>query len=123
MKAMNKEYWKNKKVNMEKAERHLREIESKFQKEINQCIAETVIYEDDISMDEQIQVVDMDSVSAIFKYHVGKTAVLNFASYKEPGGLFLKGSSAQEESLCHESILYPVLKSFKDSYYEVNKKI
>ena len=39
-----------------------------------------------------------------------KIAVLNFASFKNPGGMFYNGSSAQEESLCHESFLYNVLK-------------
>lgn len=51
----------------------------------------------------------------------GKIAALNFASYKNPGGMFLKGSSAQEESLCHVSTLYPVLKAFESSYYAVNR--
>ena len=35
----------------------------------------------------------------------GRTAILNYASYKSPGGFFLEGSPAQEEALCHESIL------------------
>ena len=66
-----------------------------------------------------------DTVSAIFQYtseQDGKIAALNFASYKHPGGMFIKGSSAQEESLCHASFLYNVLKEFEDSYYKENRK-
>lgn len=66
----------------------------------------------------------LDSVSAVFKYtdQNSKTAVLNFASYKQPGGMFLQGSKAQEECLCHESTLYNVLTRFEDSYYAPNRK-
>lgn len=64
----------------------------------------------------------MDTVSALYDcYPAGKICILNFASYKNPGGGFLRGSRAQEESLCHESTLYPVLSSFSNSYYEYNR--
>lgn len=62
----------------------------------------------------------MNSVDAVF-YAKGKTAVLNFASYKNPGGAFCEGNLAQEETLCHASTLYPVLKSFEDSFYKYNR--
>lgn len=59
---------------------------------------------------------------AVFKYAKtdGVTA-LNFASYKNPGGMYLNGSSAQEESLCHDSNLYSVISVFQTSYYEANR--
>lgn len=46
----------------------------------------------------------------------GKLCVLNYASYKGPGGGFIKGKMAQEETLCHWSSLYPVLNEFRSEY-------
>lgn len=50
------------------------------------------------------------------------TLVLNFASGKNPGGGFLRGTSAQEESLARSSSLYPTLTPFMDSYYKKNRE-
>ena len=36
--------------------------------------------------------------------------------------MFFNGSSAQEESLCHSSFLYNVLRTFDKTYYEWNRK-
>lgn len=70
--------------------------------------------------------IDSDTVSAIEKAYTTYPAIytiaaLNFASYKNPGGMFLKGSKAQEECLCHQSALYNILSRFPN-YYEENKK-
>lgn len=54
------------------------------------------------------------------KYGNPSTAVLNFSSYKNPGGMFLNGSKAQEECLCHESFLYNVLSQFVLEFYDWN---
>ena len=64
-----------------------------------------------------------EAIRAAFDEHGGedKIAALNFASYKHPGGMFMNGSNAQEECLCHESTLYNVLKSFDQTYYEKNR--
>lgn len=70
-----------------------------------------------------VELVPLDSVSCAFeKPYKGKTAILNFASYKNPGGFFLGGSAAQEEALCHESNLYPILLNFEHDYYAENRK-
>lgn len=50
-----------------------------------------------------------------------QTLCLNFASAKNPGGGFLGGSQAQEESLARSSGLYPTLQS-RWAYYEANRE-
>ncbi len=49
-----------------------------------------------------------------------RVLVLNFASAKNPGGGFLGGSQAQEESLARTSALYASLQT-QSEYYETNR--
>lgn len=68
------------------------------------------------------KMVDMDSASAAINYSDGKTAVLNFADFCVPGGGYLVGCNAQEETLCHQSTLFNVLHRFTNSYYAKNNE-
>lgn len=55
----------------------------------------------------EIEVYNTTTIESIAKeYNHEKIAVLNFASAKNPGGGFLGGASAQEESLARSSSLY-----------------
>lgn len=120
------------------AKQHTAEMESKYTGEIKTSIngvkeyTEDTIRENVISSNYKtnVHILDMDSVTAIFsskfKEQINpniniRIAVLNFASYKNPGGRFIDGSRAQEEALCHESTLYNVLKEFDESYYKPNR--
>ncbi|KRL06223.1 TIGR02452 family protein [Liquorilactobacillus oeni] len=51
-----------------------------------------------------------------------KVGVLNFASPVVPGGNFLEGVNAQEQTLCRNSFLYPELLKYKKNYYRLNQK-
>lgn len=119
--------WSNKQENMTKAQEHTKMVETQYADAVAAVRSDIYGPERDYNHifekneDMTIQVVNTDSVSAVFKYHEGKTAVLNFASYRHAGGMFIEGSQAQEECLCHESILYNVLRQYQ-FYYDWNEQ-
>ena len=115
-----------------KAIAHTEEMAKKYADEIKGCCNRTITYEGDTFnlivgrevKKRKITVEPIDTVSAIHRYYLSSSrlGVLNFASYKNPGGRFLDGSMAQEECLCHDSYLYNVLSKFDDSYYKWNRE-
>lgn len=123
-------YWDGKQERASKAVSHTKDMEERYGGVIESGIKGTSVYGGPDGMphgrpDErnspEIILQEAYSVSALFVNLGRKTAVLNFASYKHPGGKFIEGSSAQEESLCHASTLYNVLSHFDSSYYEWNR--
>lgn len=124
--------WGNKTARAAKARMHKTEMESQFPTEINYSVNNTTIIPENSPILQEIRpkgitpkyIVDnLTSTEAAFRYHSGSTTILNFASFKHPGGMFLEGSAAQEEALCHDSILYNVLSDKKlSSYYANNRK-
>lgn len=55
--------------------------------------------------------------------NTGRIGVLNFASAKNPGGGFLGGRQAQEESLARSSALYGSLRLFQEAYYDTHRRL
>lgn len=119
--------WSNKQKNAAKAKEHTDMVDRLYKAEVaatcNYIYGPNCNYNNSFIKNSEmtIQVINIDSVSALFKFYEGKTAVLNFASYRHPGGMFIEGSQAQEECLCHESILYNVLRQYQ-SYYDWNEQ-
>lgn len=131
--SYNDRYWIDKQNRAKKAQEHTALMEERYHEEIAKCISMSKIYDGGGEVFKEadnmpkIEVWNTDSVSALYeadmnKGFTGDFCVLNFASYKNPGGMFIQGSKAQEECLCHDSFLYNVLKKFDGTYYEWNRK-
>lgn len=123
-----------KEKNIKLAKQHVEEVEKKCTEQIKFSADNTLVYtgkvEPILKKDRTSHVcylLNATTQDALCKYYPKykkaskKICILNFASYKVPGGGFLNGSMAQEESLCHISTLYNVLKHQED-YYAYNNK-
>lgn len=115
----------------QKAHEHTALMQQKYGQEIAYSIQHTSIYNENDSFNIQndtnqssIKVINATTSQAIIDAkHQNKTiCALNFASFKNPGGGFYRGTMAQEEAICHDSFLYNVLLAFVDDYYSKNRK-
>lgn len=127
---MNRDYWNNKEKRSMQAFQHTARMEKEFPGAIESCVKASKIYTETHQFSTEISMVrhqvptivlDSSSVGAAFTVG-GNPTILNFASFKNPGGKFLNGSMAQEESLCHSSFLYNVLREFDTTYYRYNRQ-
>ena len=122
-------YWKNKEERSNVARNHFNTMKE-YREETLESVQKSQLFTAEkipvsLQLDDpsssRIILRNKDTVSMLYEIDdEGKIALLNFASYKNPGGKFLDGSCAQEESLCHESNLYNILIHFMDDFYRPN---
>lgn len=82
-----------------------------------QALKDEVLAQDKNNFETQIEVWNCSTIEALQKLDGNsKIGILNFASAKNPGGGFLGGASAQEESLARSSGLYTALSKDREMY-------
>lgn len=114
------------------AQRHTEQMAARFGKEIERSTAGVRRFEAPVKTQvegrvPEVRVLDADAVAAILENGRGRAeycdlAVLDFASFTNPGGGYIRGSWAQEEALCAGSFLYNALEGQGDWYGENRRR-
>ena len=127
------DYYAHKKTMSEAAKAHHLTVSKECEDQIRWSTEHTIVYGGvgrhpqiyPASLTPSVFYLDADTVRAAAlasqKFAGKKIAVLDFASYQNPGGKYMEGSSAQEEMLCHASTLYECLEAQKN-YYDWNRQ-
>lgn len=118
----------NRKENKLYAEKHEAMINKLFKTQTKTSINDSVVYSPDSFKDAKPDftdyakqlvwesATDQAAIKTFRKFREQKIAALNFANYKEAGGGYLRGLMAQEEAICGQSNLYPIIASQTDYY-------
>ena len=129
---------RNKEERGKLARERVAKLEKTYEKEIVQSVENTKLYNKELNNTAKVkelrnknltsfELLATDTVSALIEATTNKdvaikksekVTILNFASYKHPGGGYLSGSKAQEECLCAESNLYNILSKFNNTIDE-----
>lgn len=113
------------------AKRHIGMMRGLFATDIAKTIETAKLYEDgegrELELPEprfestNVSVERVDAAKAVTDAK-GRACVLDFASYRYPGGGYVNGGWSQEEELCSQSSLYPVLDGLQDEFYIPNRQ-
>ncbi|TSO25424.1 poly(ADP-ribose) glycohydrolase domain-containing protein [Lactobacillus sp. LL6] len=99
--------------------KHNKDMEQKWEKEINESIANSIVYQEsdkdkfnnpDTEIIYQSIGTPQAMVNAREQFPDKKIAALSFADFKNPGGGYLVGARAQEEMLFILEILFLLVK-------------
>lgn len=122
----------NREERAKQAETHTKRMAAIFASDIRKSVEGTKRYTADMlcdikhdpNPDMHVGTIALGTAQAASKLaqYGGKTALLDFASFKNPGGGYMGGSLAQEEAICSESNLYNILSQMTD-WYDENRSV